>query len=253
MLIPVRHLKRYWKIDPRGSLHVGAHLGEEQADYQKYGFEPTIWIEAQPELAEQLRLRVDAPSIVIQAVAWNTDGEDLSLKITNNGQSSSVFDLGSHKTHYPEITVKESRPLVSARLDSILPKELRPNFVNLDIQGAEFQALEGLGNLLHHIDFIYSEVNRAQLYTGIRQVTDIDQYLQGLGFVRVATSWTSADWGDALYLRREWALNKFRGILGLKVRVGAYWIWLRLEKYSLARLLTWSMSRLSRFSQSKVQ
>jgi FkbM family methyltransferase len=253
MLIPLRHLKEYWGIAPTGTLHVGAHLGEEQADYQRYGFAPTIWIEAQAELAQELKLRVHAPSIVIQAVAWNTDGEEMSFKVTNNGQSSSVFDFGSHKDHYPEINVQKSETLLSSRLDSILPSNLKPNFLNLDIQGAEYQALQGLGNLLHEFDYVYSEVNRDQLYDGIREVTEIDRYLAGFGFVRVATSWTSAGWGDALYLKKMWALTTYGSELRLQIRVWIYWIWGSLMKLSLRRLLSWVLGHVIRLSRSKSQ
>jgi len=253
VLIPVRHLKRFWRIEPSATLHVGAHLGEEQADYHRYGFDPIIWIEAHPELADKLKLRVDAHSLVIQAVAWNTDGEELSFKITNNGQSSSVFDFGTLKESYPEIHVEESRTLLSSRLDSILPKAPKPNFLNLDIQGAEHQALEGLGNLLNDFDYIYSEVNRTQLYNDIKEVVEIDRYLERYGFVRVATYWTNAGWGDALYLKRRWALTKFRSELRLQIRIGIYWIWQIVAKLSPGRLLSWVLGNAIRLSRSKSQ
>jgi FkbM family methyltransferase len=253
MLIPIRELKQYWGVEPTGTLHVGAHLGEERNDYQRYGFEPIIWIEAQPELAQALKLLVKPPSIVIQAVVWNTDGEKLSFKITNNGQSSSVFDFGSHSDYYPEINVEETITLVSARLDSILPDNLKPNFLNLDIQGAEYQALEGLGKLLDKFDYVYSEVNRVQLYNDIREVAEIDSYLGDYGFVRVATSWTNAGWGDALYLKRSWALTKFGSELRLQIRVRIYWIWLILKKITLGRVLSWIWGNAIRLSRSKSQ
>jgi FkbM family methyltransferase len=253
MLIPIRHLKGFWKLEPRGTLHVGAHLAEERGDYRDFGFEPVIWIEAQPELVMSLKNQVSEPSRVIQALVWNTDGDELSFKLTNNGQSSSVFDFGSHKNHYPDIKVEKSQTLLSSRLDTILPRDLKPNFLNLDIQGAEYQALEGLGTSLSDFDYVYSEVNRAQLYTGIKLIAEIDNYLQGFGFVRAATFWTNAAWGDALYLKKDWAIAKFRSPLRFKVRIGAYWIWLHLLALSPSRLIPWVFSKLSRFSPNRAQ
>ncbi len=184
-------------------------------------------------------------------MAWNTDGEEMSLKITNNGQSSSVFDFGSHKDHYPEINVRKSETLLSSRLDSILPSNLKPNFLNMDIQGAEYQALQGLGDLLDGFDYVYSEVNRTQLYKGIKEVAEIDRFLREVGFIRVATSWTSAGWGDALYLKKNWALKKFRSELQLQIRIGVYWMWLKLLKLSPSRLLSWVWGNALRLSQSR--
>jgi FkbM family methyltransferase len=253
MLIPISHLKGYWKLEPRGTLHVGAHLGEEQGDYRDYGFEPVVWIEAKTELVMSLKNRVIEPSRVIQALVWNTDGEELSFKITNNSQASSVFDFGSLNRNYPDIKVEKSQTLLSSRLDTILPANLELNFLNLDIQGAEYQALEGLGDLLSEFDYVYSEVNRAQLYKGIKQITDIDNYLEGFGFVRAATFWTNAGWGDALYLKKDWAIVKFRSLLGFRIRVGAYWLWLHLLALSPQRLISWAFSKISRFSPNRAR
>jgi FkbM family methyltransferase len=253
MLIPISHLKGYWKLEIRGTLHVGAHLGEERGDYRDFGFEPVVWIEAQTELVNSLKSRVSEPSRVIQALVWNTDGEELSFKLTNNGQSSSVFDFGSHKHHYPDIKVEQSQTLLSSRLETILPSNLSLNFLNLDIQGAEYQALEGLGDMLSKFDYVYSEVNRAQLYTGIKQIKEIDSYLESFGFVRVATFWTNAGWGDALYLKRDWAIAKFRGLLGFRVRVCAYWIWIHLLALSPKRLISLAFSMFSRFNPNRAQ
>jgi FkbM family methyltransferase len=232
MLIPVSHLSHFWRIKPKGTLHVGAHLGEEQEEYRKHGFDPVIWIEAQDELVVKLRSKVTPPSIVIQAVAWNIDDEKLPFKVSNNGQSSSVFDFGSHTTNYPEVFVEEMRLLVSTRLETVLPKEPGANFLNLDIQGAEYEALQGLGELLHSFDYVYSEVNNTEVYSGIHQISEIDKYLDGFGFTRVATIWTGAGWGDALYLKRSWALNQFQSMLKLRMRMGAYAIWVRIMKLS---------------------
>jgi FkbM family methyltransferase len=251
VLISINHLKNYWLLDPRGCLHVGAHLGEELGEYSKYGFEPVIWIEAQPDLASALASKVLPPSLVIQAVAWNKNGEELAFKTTNNGQSSSVFDFGTHSSYYPEVVVETSQIMVSARLDSILPSDLLPNFLNLDIQGAEYEALEGLGDLLHSFDYVYSEVNRTQVYSGIKQVADIDKYLESFGFIRVATFWTSAGWGDALYLRRSWALERYRSWFNLKVRMFAYWMWLWAIKSSPKRIALGVFSALFRLSRNK--
>lgn len=251
MLIPIAHLKKYWLLDPQGSLHVGAHSGEELGEYSKYGFDPVIWVEAQPDLASNLASKVKSPSIVLQAVAWNKNGEELCFKKTNNGQSSSVFEFGTHSSFYPDVIVETSETMFSVRLDSILPSDLRPNFLNLDIQGAEYEALEGLGDLLKSFDYIYSEVNRSQVYVGIKQISDIDQYLETFGFIRAATVWTSAGWGDALYLRKSWALKRYRSMNKLKVRIVAYWIWSGVVRLSPKQLVLGFLSSLVRLSRNR--
>jgi FkbM family methyltransferase len=243
MLISVSELSRFWRIKPTGVVHVGAHEAEEAADYSSFGFTPVIWVEAQPDLAENLSKRINHPSLVIQGLVWNISGQQMTLKITNNGQSSSVFTFGSHAINHPEVRVVSEVTLTTVRLDEIIPRDSTHNFLNLDIQGAEYEALVGLGSRIAQFDFIYCEVNREQVYQGTRQVGDLDVFLKTNGFRRVATKWTHANWGDALYLRQAivsdlygTSLNLHRLrityalqniVLDLKNRVLNFLVWLK--------------------------
>jgi hypothetical protein len=109
--------------------------------------------------------------------------------------------------------------LTTTRLDEILPSDFKHNFLNIDIQGAEYQALKSLGSLVQRFDYIYLEVNKGQVYQGIRQVEEIDRLLKDAGFSRVATIWTSALWGDAFYIKQHLAETAFGGRWGLRVKI----------------------------------
>lgn len=63
-------------------------------------------------------------------------------------------------------------------------------------------ALKGMGNLLNHFDYLYLEVNKNYLYKDCALVGEIDEYLKSFNFKRVETSWTNAEWGDALYIKQ---------------------------------------------------
>lgn len=219
MLIPVKDLRGYWRVRPAGVVHVGAHLAEELGDYEAFGFGPVVWIEAQPRLADELKSRVKPPSQVIQALVWDKSGEEKVLKLTNNSQSSSIFDLGTHQVDHPDVKVVDELTLRTVRLDEILPTDMSHNFLNIDIQGAEYQALKSLGWLLGKFDYVYLEVNSAQVYKEIKQIDDLDLLLADEGFIRVATIWTPASWGDALYIRRSLAETLFKSKFGLAFRV----------------------------------
>ena len=99
--------------------------------------------------------------------------------------------------------VEQYRKFWTARLDSLLTHEDLFDFVNIDIQGAELQALVGMGDLLVQCRWLYLEVNKTQVYKDCAMVGDIDKYLETQGFRRVHTLWVrGAGWGDALYARR---------------------------------------------------
>lgn len=205
MLIPIETLAKNWKIEPNGVIHVGAHEAEELEQYKAFKWGKVIWVEAQPSLAENLRKTLDLrENIVIEAAVWNKTGERVSLNIASNGQSTSILEFGTHQTNYPEIKYVEKIDVITSRLDEIIGINENFNFANFDIQGAEFQAIEGMGDLIKKLDWIYTEVNRKDVYLNCTRINELDSLLSKLGFVRINTRWVlGKGWGDALYSRRE--------------------------------------------------
>lgn len=204
MLIPAEVIARIWGIPPGPVLHVGAHRAEERPQYEKLGWGPFYWVEAQPTLAEHLRVTLNPETdLVLNFAAWDISGVSLEFKISSNSESSSLFDFGSHADDYPKITVVDRITVQTKRLDEVLPSNFKPQFVAMDIQGAELQALKGLGLLIQNIDWIYLEVNKTQVYKGIGDISEVDQLLSSEGLNRIATFWTRFGWGDALYARTK--------------------------------------------------
>lgn len=185
---------------------MGAHEAEEHDEYVNSGLarvNPIIWVEAQRELAERLKNRLDPQSNKVYCgVAWDKDDEKLEFNITSKTASSSVYQLGDHKKMYPDIEVVEKLEVRTSRLDSLLKKDDIFDFVVLDIQGAEGKALVGLGHRIKSVNWIFTEVSKRELYTGAMQFRELDSFLTDLGFKRVFTAWDRrAGWGDALYAR----------------------------------------------------
>ena len=207
MLIPVDELVSVFKIRPNGILHVGAHLAEEASMYEKFNWQGSskiYWVESQSDLVAQLSSELD-PAIhdVRCATVWDVSGARMEFKHTSNSQSSSLLDLHLHSDKYPGITVDKSYEVITSRLDEMYI-EASFDFVALDIQGAELKALEGLGDLIKNVKWIYSEVNKIELYKDCALIGDIDSFLSKNGFKRVATRWAfRSGWGDALWVRNE--------------------------------------------------
>ncbi len=203
MNISVSELSKYWNIKPKGVLHVGAHLGEEATDYENFEWTPVIWVEAQPNLVKILDAKLDPlKHKVIEAAVWEKNGVPLKLHIASNSQSTSLLNFGSHTNSYPDITYISEIDVSTKRLDSIIKPDEMPNFINLDIQGVELSAIKSLGPLLDAVDYIYTEVNKVEVYEGCTLVKDLDGYLLAEGFKRATTRWYLKEgWGDALYIR----------------------------------------------------
>jgi hypothetical protein len=127
MLIPAHLISKYLNIKPKTILHIGAHLGEEYDDYKKLGWgeDLTIWVESSSDLVKQLKNKLDlANNLVIECTAWSQAGVELNFNTTSNSQSSSLLDLDLHKLLYPEISVVNSIPKITQRIDEILPIEV---------------------------------------------------------------------------------------------------------------------------------
>jgi hypothetical protein len=202
MLISLDELVRKWKVHLKGVLHVGAHLCEEINDYEKYvRRDQVLWVEG---LAHKVAASIALyPGVQIEHAIVSDVAESVTFHEANNGQSSSLLPLGLHSSFYPDIVYTNSQQVQTTQLRDIIARRGATfNFINLDIQGTELNALKGMSEYLSSVDYIYSEVNSEQVYVGCTIVQDLDAYLSEFGFTRVETVWTGAKWGDAFYMRK---------------------------------------------------
>ena len=207
MLILLNQLTHHFKLNLRGVLHIGAHECEEQTAYLQQGIKNKniYWLEAMDNKVAEMKQKL--PHIQIyHCVASDEDDKELELKITNNGQSSSILDLGTHLRHHPHVWVVGKKKYKTKRLDTFIKENKIPienlNFLNLDIQGAELKAIKGLGDYINNFDYIYTEVNTEYVYKNCALLNEIDDYLNTNGFKRVAIKMCeNYGWGDAFYIK----------------------------------------------------
>lgn len=193
------------KYKPHGVVHIGAHMGEEVPDYFTEGVTNLVLIEAIEEKAKYLKetLKEHESVTVIHACLSDIE-EEITFNITNNGQSSSMLELGTHRQEHPDVYVVEYRKMKTKRyIDLNLPyHSLACDFLNMDIQGAELKALKGMGELLQNFNAIYTEVNVKELYRGCALLPELESFLNENGFVLEEKQVSGAGWGDALFIRK---------------------------------------------------
>lgn len=219
MLIPFKEMfPRHGIDDVTGIMHVGAHLAEELEAYTELGIGNVVWVEADGITFDKLYDIVPPHQVCVQAVVSNRVGETVTFNVANNGQSSSILELGTHEQEHPDVEYTHTKEYVTHTIEEIMdcldttwPKDpiiistpvRRVNMLNLDIQGAELKALQGVGGWMQNIKYIYTEVNEKELYKGCALMPDLDAYLDTFGFKRVETEMTRHGWGDALYIKKE--------------------------------------------------
>jgi hypothetical protein len=134
------------------------------------------------------------------------DGDKVVFNVSNNeSQSSSILELGVHLLIHPEVHYVEQIAMKTERIDTLL-KDVDIsgiNFLNVDLQGAEHLAIEGMGDLIKNIDYALLEVNMKETYKGCMLIDELDYFMLQRGFERVETGeWVAETWTDALYIRK---------------------------------------------------
>ena len=70
------------------------------------------------------------------------------------------------------------------------------NFLTIDLQGSEIQVLDGLGELLTLIDYVYLEIS------SVDTMLELDTYMKKFQLRNVETKWwDGATWADVFYAR----------------------------------------------------
>lgn len=207
MLIGFEEIHRIlseYNIHLRGSFHIGAHECEELSFYHRLGLtsNDVVWIDAIPVKVKEATAR-GVPN-VYHAVITDKDDEDVVFHVSNNVQSSSVLEFGTHSVEHPWVTYVDKLHLKSSTIDTFFKRHsldaTRYDFWNFDIQGAELMALKGATESIKYAKAIYLEVNERELYKGCGLIAEIDAFLSPYGFKRVITKITPHGWGDALYV-----------------------------------------------------
>lgn len=198
---------------PKGIIHLGAYIGEESNTYNQYGIDNVIWVEANPELIENLKIKANNPkNKIFCELLSDQDGVETDFKITYNthngtSQSSSVLDLHLHKVYHPHVTHSKTIKLKSKTLDTIFEENNldgdQYDFMNIDLQGYELPALKGFLKGLKNIQYIYTEVNTDEVYKDCTLIEDLDRFLNDYGFERKHTQMTDWKWGEAFYSKNK--------------------------------------------------
>ena len=207
MLIDFEEIKKvlhFKNITINGTFHVGAHDCEEIEFYNKLEIknENMLWIDAIPSKVNEAINR-GIPN-VYNAVITDKDEEEVIFNISNNVQSSSVLEFGTHSQEHPSIIYVDKIQLKSITIDTFFEKNnidpSKYNFWNFDIQGAELMALKGAIKSIKYAKAMYLEVNEKELYKNCALINEIDIFLANYNFIRVLTNMTQSGWGDALYV-----------------------------------------------------
>lgn len=212
MYIKLHDLIQKYSLDIKGIIHVGAHHGEEYDDYKQAGVNDIVLVEcSKPALEVLTRRFAGNKDVTIYGWAFgeqNKTGVPLYVETANSGQSNSLLEPLKHLEDFPSI-VFTGQELVNIRMMDDFPRLRKGthNFLNIDTQGSELDVIKGGIQTLGHIDYVYTEINRAEMYKDCAMINEMDDFLSDYGFQRVETFWcdggNAGNWGDGFYIRKR--------------------------------------------------
>jgi 2-O-methyltransferase len=183
----------------KGVIHIGASYGQERDLYAGLGL-PVIWIEALPDVFTQLQRTLNGSYPQQRALNYlvtDQDDEDRNFYITSNdGMSSSIYQMKDHRLVWPSITQVAVESLKTKTLASIVKDEgidlSQYDALILDVQGAELKVLEGAASILGAFRWILAEAADFEIYEGCALDHQLDEFFFARGYQRSAT-WETAE------------------------------------------------------------
>tara|TARA_B100000579_G_C22792054_1_gene835072 strand:- start:164 stop:817 length:654 start_codon:yes stop_codon:yes gene_type:complete len=206
--------------DIKKVVHVGADRGGELPQYRNMGVEEVVWVEANPEVYQELLENLELMDVSeVKSLPFNqliSDSDDIETDfniyygwdaghlVGNKGMSSL---LKAKNSWWGSECYRGTVKLQSSTLDTFLEKNSLGydyDMLNMDTQGAELMVCKGAVKLLESVKYINSEVTLYNpQYEGNPLFNEIYDFLKPFGFVHIETELSGdGNWGDAVFEKK---------------------------------------------------
>tara|TARA_R100000742_G_C4229864_1_gene51684 strand:+ start:84 stop:737 length:654 start_codon:yes stop_codon:yes gene_type:complete len=206
--------------DIKKVVHVGADRGGELPQYRNMGVEEVVWVEANPEVYQELLENLELMDVSeVKSLPFNqliSDSDDIETDfniyygwdaghlVGNKGMSSL---LKAKNSWWGSECYRGTVKLQSSTLDTFLEKNSLGydyDMLNMDTQGAELMVCKGAVKLLESVKYINSEVTLYNpQYEGNPLFNEIYDFLKPFGFIHIETELSGdGNWGDAVFEKK---------------------------------------------------
>jgi FkbM family methyltransferase len=190
----VEHFEVMRGIAPATLIDVGANVGQFSLLIRTlhpgariYAFEPL----SRPAMKFENLFRGDTQTTLRRCAIGPQTVDGTVMYVSREDDSSSLLPVSDEQVRFAagaETVGTES--VTVSRLDEILHASeiARPALLKLDVQGYELAALQGCGQLLDVVDFVYAEVSFITLYHGQALADEVVRLLFAQGFSLAAVN-----------------------------------------------------------------
>ncbi len=211
----IKNILNDYKIKRVGSIHIGAHIAEELAEYEDMGILNLLYIEANPRVIEELKNKVITNyegnlNIELYNLAVSNCKRSKQMYLTEAMMCSSLFELSEEYKSRPDGRWPHSIQEVKCEpLDFFIKiRQIdmsKYNILVMDTQGSELEILEKATKTLKDIDLIKAEVFYKPIYKDIITHKKVKKLLKNRGYVLVyedmATNKLSS---DCYFIKKEY-------------------------------------------------
>ena len=196
-------------------LHLGAHTGQEAADYARIGL-PVVWVEGDPRTFRKLRRNISKfpNQIAAQGLLDESERDVTFWRANNSGASSSVFPLAEdHGYKSIGLEMVGKKKIRSTRLDKLFSEAEISHLSHwvLDLQGSELRALKGAGNLLSIASSLEVEISREPQYDGGVLYPELKDFLMEQGFREI---WAEPYFHGIAFFEKSSEIEYIRNLTG---------------------------------------
>ena len=198
------------KRDIKTIFEIGSRDAKDAIELSKFYRCHVFAFECNPVALEICKSTIGPnPNITLVPLGvWDSEGEMSFFRVIDgNIGASSFFEFNPNARNYPDIVeeglIQEEIKVHSIRLDQFLQTNEIENIdlLCMDVQGAAFQVLRGLGEQLAKVKYIIVELETHPIYSGEVLYADVDNYLISSGFIRGSGPLDPHGlFGDVLYI-----------------------------------------------------
>jgi len=202
---------RYFIPDNPHILEAGGHYGDDTIKMMNYWPNATIYsFEPNPSAYAQLKASTKSYNSVFTYpfALYNYDGMvQFRIRLDANEGGSSILppsqDYSETGHTHDWWYVEKEIEVPCMTLDSWAKQESiqTVDFMWLDMEGVELQALKAGSDLLKNVKAIHSEVNFQEFRTGMTQYEALSKFLEEQGFEEVFFEGSRTFQGNAIFVR----------------------------------------------------
>ncbi|MDC2962443.1 FkbM family methyltransferase [Acidimicrobiia bacterium] len=150
MLISLDYLIKKYDLKIKCVSHFGAHLGQEIDSYLQNNISNIHLFEPQTKIFNQLVSNHKKKGLHFYNFGLGSQNKKLKIYLdSGESQSSSILKPKSHLNLHPNIKFQGTEDIEVKIYDNLKIQNI--NFLNIDVQGYELEALIGCKDSLHQL------------------------------------------------------------------------------------------------------